>query len=150
VIARRLGFSQRLLAASPEYLTRRGAPRSPRELSEHDCVVFRGETEGEVWSLQNGRRRARVRVTGSVSANNFESVNDLAIRGHGVALLPEPYLLASSAAGSLKHVLPRWTSAPIPVHAVYLDRKFLPAKLHTFLAELASFENSTWRTEPRW
>ena len=150
VIARRLGLSQRMLAASPEYLKRRGAPRSPRELSEHDCVVFRGETEGEEWSLQNGRRRARVRVTGSVSANNFESVNELVVRGHGVALLPEPYLLAGSAAGSLKRVLPRWTSAPIPVHAVYLERKFLPAKLQTFVTELASFDNSTWRAEARW
>jgi DNA-binding transcriptional LysR family regulator len=150
VIARRLGLSQRMLAASPEYLKRRGAPRSPRELSEHDCVVFRGETEGEEWSLQRGRRRARVRVTGSVSANNFESVNELAVRGHGVALLPEPYLLAGSAAGSLKRLLPRWTSAPIPVHAVYLERRFLPAKLHTFVSELASFDNSTWRAEPRW
>ena len=150
VIARRLGLSQRMLAASPEYLKRRGAPRSPRELSEHDCVVFRGETEGEAWILQNERRRARVRVTGSVSANNFESVNELAVRGHGVALLPEPYLLDGSAAGSLKRVLPRWTSAPIPVHAVYLERKFLPAKLHTFVTELASFDNSTWRAEARW
>lgn len=112
--------------------------------------MFRGETEGEEWGLQNARRRARVRVTSSVCANNFESVNELAIRGHGVALLPEPYLLAGSAAGSLKRVLPRWISAPIPVHAVYLDRKFLPAKLSAFLAELASFENSTWRAEPRW
>jgi DNA-binding transcriptional LysR family regulator len=86
-----------------------------------------------------------VRVAGRVSANNFESVNELTVRGHGVALLPEPYVLAGSAAGSLKRVLPRWTSAPIAVHAVYLARKFLPAKLETFLTELTSFENSTWR-----
>jgi DNA-binding transcriptional LysR family regulator len=145
VIARRLGASRRMLAASPEYLKRRRPPRSPRELSQHDCVVFRGETEGADWSLYAGRQRARVRVVGRVSANNFESVNDLAIRGHGVALLPEPYLIAGSAAGSLRRVLPRWTSAPIPVHAVYLGRKFLPAKLQTFLGELARFENSTWR-----
>jgi DNA-binding transcriptional LysR family regulator len=149
VIARRLGFSQRMLAASPEYLKRRGAPRSPRELSECECVVFRGETEGKEWHLHSGRRRTRIRVTGSVAANNLESVNELAIRGHGVALLPEPYLLAGEAAGSLKRVLPRWTSAPIPVHAVYLERKFLPAKLRTFVTELSSFENSTWRAEPR-
>lgn len=113
-------------------------------------MVFRGETEGKEWRLQNGRRRARVRVTGSVAANNLESVNELAIRGHGVALLPEPYLLTGEAAGSLKRVLPRWSSAPIPVHAVYLERKFLPAKLHMFVTQLASFENSTWRAEPRW
>jgi DNA-binding transcriptional LysR family regulator len=71
-------------------------------------------------------------------------VNELAIRGHGIALLPAPYLLAGSSAGSLKRVLPRWASVPVPVQAVYLARKFLPAKLQTFLAELSSFESSTW------
>ena len=110
-------------------------------------MLFRGQTTGTDWALQNGRRRARVRVAGRVSANNFESLNELVIRGHGIALLPESYLLAGDAEGSLKRVLPRWMSAPIPVQAVYLERKFLPAKLRTFLAELTSFQNSTWRDQ---
>jgi DNA-binding transcriptional LysR family regulator len=93
------------------------------------CPVFRG-----------------IRVVGHVSANNLETVNELALRGHGVALLPGPYLLAG-ALGHLERVLPAWTSAPIPVHAVYLNRKFVPAKVQGFIAELANWKNSTWRSD---
>jgi DNA-binding transcriptional LysR family regulator len=147
VVARRLGVSRRTLVASPDYLKQRGTPRSPQDLPAHDCVLFRGESGDTEWTLLDGRRRARVRVTGSVSANNLESVNELALRGHGIALLPEPYALLGAATGSLQRILPRWRSVPIPVQAVYLNRKFLPAKLATFLAELASYENSTWQKD---
>ena len=145
VIAKRLGASRRVLVAAPQYLTKRGRPRSPRDLPAHDCVLFLGKTEGTEWRLQNGARRVRVRVAGPVVSNNFESVNEFAGRGHGVALLPEPYALAGVGDGSLERVLPRWTSAPIPVHAVYLNRKFVPAKLATFLSELSNWRNTTWR-----
>jgi DNA-binding transcriptional LysR family regulator len=145
VIAKRLGSSQRVLVAAPAYLKERGRPRLPHDLSRHDCVLFSSKAEGSEWKLQSHRRRARIRVAGRVTANNLESVNELAVRGLGVALLPEPYLLAGSAAGQLERVLPAWTSAPIPVHAVYLDRKFAPAKVQAFLAALVGWKNSTWR-----
>jgi DNA-binding transcriptional LysR family regulator len=145
VIAKRLGLSQRVLVAAPEYLKRCGKPRLPADLERHDCVLFKSKSDGAEWTLQSNRQRARVGVRGRVTANNLEAVNELAVRGHGIALLPEPYLVAGSALGTLEHVLLAWTSAPIPVHAVYLNRKFVPAKVQTFLTELASWKNSTWR-----
>jgi DNA-binding transcriptional LysR family regulator len=75
------------------------------------------------------RRRHRLQ-------QQFRISQEFAARGHGVALLPEPYALAGVAAGLLERILPRWTSASIPVHAVYRNRKFAPAKLATFLSKL--------------
>ncbi len=147
LIARRLGTSHRVLVAAPEYLRREGVPRKPDDLREHRCVLFASKTEEAEWQLQEGRQRARVRVSGTVCANNFETVNELAARGHGIALLPEAYVVAGTADGTLKRVLPQWKSPAIPVHAVYVNRKFVPAKLQTFLAELAAWKNSSWRAE---
>jgi DNA-binding transcriptional LysR family regulator len=144
-IAKRLGTTQRVLVASPAYLQKHGTPRSPQDLRDHDCVLFPGKTDGAEWLLQDGRHRVRIPVTGPVIANNLESANAFAIRGHGVALLPEPYVIAGAAAGSLARILRPWMSAPIPVHAVYLNRKFVPAKLQTFLNELTTWKNATWR-----
>ena len=39
LIVRRIGFSQRILVASPNYLARRGPIRSRRAISEHDMIV---------------------------------------------------------------------------------------------------------------
>jgi DNA-binding transcriptional LysR family regulator len=145
VIAKRLGSSYRLLVASPDYLKRHGSPKTPADLARHECICFSGRTATREWVLQHGKRRLRVRVEGRASANNLESVNELALRGHGVALLPEPYLVTAAATGALRRVLPGWTSLPIAVHAVFLNRKFVPAKVQAFLTELTSWENSTWR-----
>ena len=63
---------------------------------------------------------------------------------------PEPLTTLPFPVGashSLERVLPPWFSEPIPVHAVYLDRKFVPAKLQTFLLELTRFKTTLWRKE---
>jgi DNA-binding transcriptional LysR family regulator len=145
VVARQLGLSHRVLVAAPGYLKQRGTPKNPQELQAHDCVLFLRKSEELEWLLQNARQRARIRVSGPISGNNFETVNEFALRGHGIALLPEAYAIAGTAAGALKRVLPQWRSPPIPVHAVYVNRKFVPAKLKTFLGELAAWKNSNWR-----
>ena len=146
VVARRLGLSYRVLVATPGYLKSKGLPRTPQDLRNHDCVLFASKAEETEWQLQEGRHRARVRVSGAVAADNFETVNELAQHGHGIALLPESYAVAGTASGALKRILPQWTSPPIPVHVVYVNRRFVPAKLQTFINELASWKNSNWRT----
>ena len=54
---RRLATNQRVLVAAPAYLRRRGVPRSLDELSQHDCLVVRENTDGgpmrnDHWALQ--------------------------------------------------------------------------------------------------
>ncbi|HTU58295.1 MAG TPA: substrate binding domain-containing protein, partial [Polyangiales bacterium] len=146
VIVRRLGVSRRMLVAAPSYLKQRRKPRTVPELAQHDCVLF-AKTETADWQLYRGKRRAKVRVRGSLSANNFDTVVELALRGHGVALVPSAYALAGLADGTLTRILPEWSSGPIPVHAVYLARKFVPRRLQTFLSELTRWENFAWRKE---
>lgn len=147
VVARRLGVSRRVLVAAPEYLKLRGVPRTPEDLTSHDCVLFLGKTEKTAWILRNDRRQMRVDIQGRVTANNLELVNEFTLRGHGIALLPEPYAIEGATNGTLQRILAKWTSAPIPVHAVFLNRKFVPAKLRTFLTELAGWENATWHKQ---
>jgi DNA-binding transcriptional LysR family regulator len=129
--------------AAPSYLKKHGTPRSPAALAEHACVLFPSKPEGLSWELHHGRRRVRVRVRGSLSANNLESVYELALRGQGIAMLPESY----ATTGGLQRILEPWASEPIPVHAVYLDRKFVPAKLQALLSELLSWKTNLWRAE---
>jgi len=51
LVAARIGQLRNVVCASPEYLRRRGAPKSPQSLLEHDCVTFSslGATGGWVW-----------------------------------------------------------------------------------------------------
>lgn len=146
VIAKKLGVSRRCLAASPEYLRKRGTPANIQDLKNHDCILFQSRGSETTWELLNGRTKNRVTVKGKLSANNFETVNEMTIRGHGIAFLTESYVIAGLADRSLKRVLPQWGSAPVPVHALYLSRKLMPRKLEVFLDEISRWESAVWKT----
>ena len=58
LIARRLADNHRVLCAAPAYLARRGTPRTPAELSAHDCLAIKERDQAfGVWRLR-GRGRA--------------------------------------------------------------------------------------------
>jgi DNA-binding transcriptional LysR family regulator len=144
VVARRLGRSVRYVVAAPAYLKHRKAPEEPAELAHHDCVMMNAKNNEADWDLVSGRRKVRVRVSGPVSSRDFHSVSAFVYRGHGIGLLPSNYCDPEISAGRLVRVLPRWSSPPIPVFAVYPSRKFLPQRLDTFLKALASWDDPAW------
>jgi DNA-binding transcriptional LysR family regulator len=143
VVAKRLGASRRLLVAAPTYLQRHRAPEQPRDLQDHACILFHGAREETEWELVNDRSNVRVKVSGVVSGSDFNTVHELALRGHGIALLPQAYLGAVKEK-RLQQVLPQWGSAFMRVHAVYSSRKLMPMRLKLFLDHLAGWKNVHW------
>ena len=144
LVARKLGTTVRYVVAAPAYLDRRTRPREPAELTEHDCVMLNAINNEAEWELVNGRRQARVRVVGPVASRDFRSVSFFVDRGHGVGLLPSTYCDPQIKSGTLVRLLPKWSSPPMSVHAVYPSRKFLPEKLHVFLQELRAWQSPFW------
>src|ERR1700677_4578992 len=54
------------ILASPDYLARRGVPRHPRDLLDHDCVGFRHQPSGQIerWEFARGGETLDLAVTG--------------------------------------------------------------------------------------
>ena len=144
VVATRLGRSIRYVVATPKYLQNLKPPAEPVELAQHDCVMLNAKHNETDWDLVSGRKKARIHVSGPVSSRDFNSVSTFVYRGHGVGLLPSTYCDEEIAAGRLVRLLPKWTSPPIPVFAVYPSRKFLPLRLSAFLQALATWSNPPW------
>jgi DNA-binding transcriptional LysR family regulator len=144
VVARKLGTSVRYVVAAPRYLEGRALPREPAELSGHACVLLNALNNETEWQLVNARRRARVRVVGAVASRDFQSVSFFVERGHGIGLLPSTYCDAQVETGALVRLLNKWSSPPVPVHAVYPTRRFLPEKVHVFLQELQAWRSPFW------
>jgi len=147
VIARRLGTNAYYLVAAPEYLKARSRPAEPADLKSHDCVMFNAKNNERDWELVNGKRRVRVHISGPVASRDINSVHALVVRGHGIGMLPSTYCDEAIAKGKLMRVLPKWTSSPIPVFALYPSRKFLPLRLSVFLEALADWKGPLWIKE---
>jgi len=144
VIARRLGTSAYYLVAAPEYLKARSRPAEPADLKSHDCVMFNARNNQRDWNLVSGRRRVTVQVSGPVASRDINSASAFVHRGHGIGLLPSTYCDEAIAKGKLIRLLPKWTSTPIPVFALYSSRKFLPLRLSVFLEALAAWKGPLW------
>jgi DNA-binding transcriptional LysR family regulator len=101
----------RLLAA-PDYLARRGTPRRPEDLADHDCLLYLRDGAGASWSFERvGARRAPVTVAvrGPLKANNSEVLREAVLAGLGIGLLPDFSAVApAQGAAALVPVLPGW------------------------------------------
>lgn len=112
------------LAASPQYLARRGTPAHPSELAAHDCLLYLRDSQAGRWTFARpagppGRRkpaegdaeRVGVNVAGSLKANNSEVLREALLAGLGIGLLPDFSMPAETGAGGpapLVRVLPDW------------------------------------------
>jgi DNA-binding transcriptional LysR family regulator len=144
VVARRLGTSVYYLVAAPQYLKARTRPAEPADLKLHDCVTFNAKNNERDWELVSGRRKVRVHVSGAVSSRDLNSASAFVYRGHGIGLMPSTYCEEAIAQGRLIRLLPKWSTWPIPIFALYSSRKFLPLRMSVFLDALAGWKGPLW------
>jgi DNA-binding transcriptional LysR family regulator len=131
--ARRLGSNRRVLVAAPDYLRGRKAPKDPRDLAQHPCLILKLGAHAEDWILVDKSARQTVRVDGPLRSNHALAVRAACVSGLGVALLPRFSVVDEIAGGRLVHVLPRWTTPEQGIYAVYPSHRLIPAKVRAFV-----------------
>ncbi len=131
--ARRLGDLHYGLYAAPDYLAARGTPQHPDDLDRHESLAFAGGSHQATWTLGNGKDSRRVELEPRLKANNVFGIREAAIAGLGIAQLPRVVADSAVRAGTLLHVLPAWSPAPVPVHAVFASARYLTPKVRAFI-----------------
>lgn len=134
LVARRLGPSRMALVASPEYLVRRGAPTSPRDLLDHDCIAYTLKAT-RAWEFVDGP----VTVSARHRVNNGEVIRGLALAGCGVAMLPTFIVGDDVRRGRLVLLLEEQVVSNQSIYAVYPHRRSLTAKVKAFVEQLAEY-----------
>jgi len=145
---RRLARNQRVLAASPAYIARRGLPASVEELAAHACLVVRENERFDVWRLQRERDRAelRVRVGGPLSSNSGELVRDWCLAGHGIMLRSLWDIAGALASGDLVRVLPAYAMVDADIHWLAPHTPATPKRIRLLVDFLAErFRGEPWK-----
>ena len=98
------------VVGSPAYFEKYGIPESPRDLSEHRCINLRLPTYGRllVWDFEKDGREVNVRVEGQLTVNKSFFIRDAALKGVGLAYLPQDMVKDAVADGRLVRVLEPW------------------------------------------
>ena len=118
LVAHPLGAFRRFLVAAPGYLKTRSPPRSPDDLQALDLLGYASGGVADTWTLRSEEREARVRVMPIFVCSALQAVRTLALQGMGVAWLPEWFVAEDLERRRLRRLLPAWTSAAVPVHAL--------------------------------
>jgi DNA-binding transcriptional LysR family regulator len=134
LVARRLASNRRLLCASPDYLRRRGRPRTPADLAGHECVLLSGRNgRQDVWRFTDRRGREHtVRVQGRFETTLGELVRDAVLAGQGIALHSLWHVHEELAAGRLEAVLPDYRLPESGIWAVTPQRRLVPPRVRAF------------------
>lgn len=115
LISRRIAVTPRRLVAAPSYLQRIGAPLTPKDLKDHECLLHPGL---ESWRFDAEGRARRVSVSGRITADNSAALLEFATQGLGVALLASWLVDAAIEAGDLVALLPGFEPTPAPIQAL--------------------------------
>jgi DNA-binding transcriptional LysR family regulator len=113
-----------VVAGAPSYLARRGTPKEPRDLLQHDCIGIRTSTAGAryAWELERGKKTWRVPVQGPVTTNDADLMRLLAVAGVGLVYLLEAQLADDLARGTLRVVLEPY-AATVPGFFLYFPSR---------------------------
>ena len=105
LVARKLAPHRFVTCASPSYLERKGAPKTPDDVPSHTCLRLRFPTTGrlEYWAFKGWKPPGRP-PNGPVF-NDSEAVALAAIAGLGLAQLPRYLAARALADGRLRSVL---------------------------------------------
>jgi DNA-binding transcriptional LysR family regulator len=134
LVARKLGETRLVPCASPDYLAKHGAPKTPEELERHNCLTYEYVSPRHVWRFRDrsGAERS-VRVAGRLHSNNGDLLAEAAAQGAGIVFEPAFIVGPEVRAGRLVPLLQEFVPAPVPIYALYPSRKHLSAKVRGFV-----------------
>lgn len=135
MIAVRVGPDMRMaVVGSPEYFARYPRPKTPRDLTQHNCINIRLPTYGGIfsWEFEKKGQELNVRVEGQLVFNNIAMRLDAALKGLGLAYMPEDLVQTHVTKGRLIRVLLDWCP-PFPgYHLYYPSRRQTSAAFTLF------------------
>ncbi|HHJ38940.1 MAG: LysR family transcriptional regulator [Methylothermaceae bacteria B42] len=139
MIAKQITSTELCTFASPGYLAAHGEPRTITDLHQHQCLGFINTPHGNHWLFHDNGRSIEFKCHWQFASNNGTALCEAAAMDMGIIQVPsttaKPYL----ADGRLKEILLDFCVKDLPIYAFYLQRRFIPAKITTFVRFLQTY-----------
>lgn len=148
MVAREIAPVRWVACASPEYLARYGAPRTPQELMQHQCLVYQGAPMVRSgWRFAVGNKEVVIHPPGKLRVNNSEVMLHMALGGAGIVLFPTYVLGPYLRDGRLVEILADSVANPdMSLYATYLPNRYMQPKVRAFIDHLMAH----FGPEPEW
>lgn len=142
-----LAENRRVVVASPAYLQRHGAPVTPDDLAQHQCLSFGSYgNQARGWQFQIDGRAISLRVPASIECNDGAVLRDWALAGRGLAWRSLWEVGEDLRSGRLCSVLDEYAAPPNAIYAVFPQRRHLPLRMRAFIDQL----KTVWGRDDYW
>jgi DNA-binding transcriptional LysR family regulator len=134
LVARRLAPCPLAVVGAPGYFARRGVPRAPADLREHECLSYSLSRNPNEWRFRPPRGRwVAVTVRSSLRCNNDFALKQAALDGLGIGMFPSFFVEREIADGRLRQVLAEHGTGELSINVVYASKRHLLPKARVFV-----------------
>ncbi len=133
----KLADNRRVVVASPAYLVEHGAPASPNDLNQHNCLTFGNYgNQSRGWQFLIDGQLESIRVVGTMQSNDGSVLLDWALAGRGLAWRSMWEVQQELNKGRLQVLLENYEAPETAIYAVFAQRKHLPLRVRALLETL--------------
>lgn len=139
LIAKKLVNCRRIVCATPAYLKKYGTPKTPEDLTQHNCMSYLNLADGKAWPFICDDKKIWQSVNGSFLSDNGDLLHEAALSGCGIVLLPTFIVQKSLQNGALQIVLEKYEEQDFNIYAVYQHTRHLSTKIRTFIDHMSDY-----------
>ncbi len=138
---RKIADCERVLCASPDYVARKGHPKSGEEImaGDHDCLALRfpGATEYR-WTLKTPDGPKKYSISGPYESDDGDVLTGWALNGEGIVMKPLFEVADHLASGALVVVAEDTPPLPVQLGCLYAHRRHQDPKVRLFIDFMAT------------
>lgn len=133
--ARKLGDSQSVICASPNYLLKHGQPTHPHDLQTHNCLSFNTKISNNRWRFEMANHPIEVPIKGSLSVNSLSFLRKAALKDVGIIMIPKWMVHDELLQESLTPILEAFSimQPSTPINAIFTNKRQLAPKTRAFI-----------------
>jgi DNA-binding transcriptional LysR family regulator len=135
LVAIPVGQVRRVVCATPQYLRRHGAPRTPADVRAHRCIRHTGLSPRSEWHFRAGRRSVITPINSVLTCSDIDSSLSACMNGLGLGMFLTYQVAAARKSGKLECVLEEFEMEPLPVQVIYPHSRLLATKVRAFVDE---------------
>ena len=133
LISRKLATNRRVICASPEYIAKHGAPKTPADLLNHNCLTHSSIHHFNDWQFREDGEIKTYSIQGNFHTNSASALHEAVKAGIGITRLATFVTQPSLASGELVPLLTEHTHDTSNILAVYPHRRHLSIRVRAFI-----------------
>jgi LysR family transcriptional regulator AphB len=138
LMTRRVSGTLLIPCAAPDYVARKGAPKNPADLADHDLIISRPLLTWRFYHPETGEEES-IAARGRFNVDEMQLAMHMVLKGQGIGLFAHNIIGDHLKSGELVRILPNWNSEKRDFYAVWHETEFMPKRQRVFIDELATF-----------